>query len=338
EYNIGLDYSFLNSRISGSIDYFNRTTRDQLFVKPLPSVVGFSSVRTNIGKVNNKGMDISLKTENLVGEFSWHSSLNLSFLKNEVTKLPDFTQQIIGGSIGTFINDFTIVQEGAPLNSFYGYEIDGIFQEGDDIENAPTPDVNGYAPGMPKFVDQNDDGEIDSDDRVVLGDPFPDLSFGFKNSFSYHNLSLDIFIQGIQVIETLDSNTAESLYPTNNVRNTISRYFLDRWTPNNSSDELPSGVNPSYYGGARSINSLTIVDASYIRLKNITHGYAVPLPKGIALSSLRVYGAAENLVTITNYEGYNPDASAAGSGNVTKVNYNSYPLARTFRVGIDIKF
>src|SRR5699024_6233661 len=127
-------------------------------------------------------------------------------------------------------------------------------------------------------------------------------------------------------------------YPTNNVRNTISRYFLDRWTPNNPSDELPSGVNPSYYGGARSINSLTIVDASYIRLKNITLGYAVPLPKGIALSSLRVYGAAENLVNITNYEGYNPDASAAGSGNVTKVKYNSYPLARTFRVGIDIKF
>lgn len=338
EYNIGLDYSIFNDRISGSIDYFNRTTSDQLFVKPLPSVVGFSSVRTNLGKVSNKGADFSLQTQNLVGNFNWNSSLNFSFLKNEVTQLPDFTQQIIGGNIGTFISNYTIVREGDPLSSYYGYEIDGIFQQGDDIENAPTPDVSGYAPGMPKFVDQNGDGSIDSDDRVVLGDPFPDLSFGFKNSFNYHNLSLDIFISGVEGIETLNANVTESLYPTNNVRNSISRYFLDRWTPENPSNKLPSGVNPSLYGGGRAINSLTVVDASYIRLKNITIGYAVPLPESMELSSLRVYAAAENIVTITDYEGYDPDASASGSGNVTKVNYNSYPLARTFRLGIDIKF
>jgi TonB-linked SusC/RagA family outer membrane protein len=338
EYNIGLDYSLVNDRISGSIDYFNRTTSDQLFVKPLPSVVGFSSVRTNLGEVKNTGVDFSLQTQNMVGDFNWNSSLTLSFLRNEVTELPDFTQQIIGGNIGTFISNYTIVREGDPLRSYYGYQIDGIFQEGDDIENAPTPDVNGYAPGMPKFVDQNGDGNIDGDDRVILGDPFPDLSFGFKNSFYYKNLSFDVFIHGVKGIETLDANVTESLYPTNDFRNSISRYYLDRWTPENPSNELPSGMNPSLYGGARAINSLTVVDASYARLKNITLGYNFPLSGSTVFSSLRAYIAAENLLTITDYEGYDPDASAAGSGNVVKVNYNSYPLARTFRLGIDIQF
>ncbi|MDF9799392.1 TonB-linked SusC/RagA family outer membrane protein [Catalinimonas alkaloidigena] len=338
EVNLGLDFAFVNGRISGSIDYFNRKTTDQLFVKPLPSVVGFSSVRTNLGEVKNSGVDFGLQTVNVTGKFSWNSSLNMSFLKNEVTKLPEFTQEIIGGQIGTFISNYTIVQEGAPLLSYYGYEINGIFQEGDDIESAPTPDVSGYAAGMPRFVDQNEDGVIDDDDRVILGDPFPDFSFGFNNRFRYQGISLDVYILGVQGIETLDANVTESLYPTNDARNSISRYYLNRWTPENPSNELPSGINPSLYGGARIVNTLTVADASFVRLKNITLGYDIPLETSGALSSLRVYLAAENLLTITDFEGYDPDASAAGENNVTKVNYNSYPLARTFRVGVNVQF
>jgi len=338
ETNIGLDFSLFTNRISGAIDYFNRKTTDQLFVKPLPSVVGFTQVRTNLGEVENKGLEIGLQTKNIVGEFSWNTNINIAFLKNEVTQLPDFTERLIGGNIGTFISNYTIVQEGSPLRSFYGFEIDGVFQEGDDIENSPTPDVSGYAPGMPKFVDQNNDGIIDEDDRTVLGDPFPDLSFGINNSFKYKRLSLDIFVLGVQGIETLDANVTESLYPTNDARNTISEYYFNRWTPGNPTNEYPSGLNPSLYGGARLVNSWTVADASFIRLKNITLGYDIPVDKLGALSSMRVFVAGENLATITDYKGYDPDASAAGDGNVTKVNYNSYPLARTFRLGVDVKF
>lgn len=338
EINAGLDFSFLANRISGTLDYFNRKTTDQLFVKPLPSVVGFTQVRTNLGEVVNKGFEVGLQTKNLLGDFSWNTGINLAFLKNEVTQLPDFTERLIGGNIGTFISNYTIVQEGSPLRSFYGFEIDGIFQEGDDIENSPTPDVSGYAAGMPRFVDQNDDGIIDEDDRVVLGDPFPDFNFGINNRFQYKRLSLDVFILGVQGIETLDANVTESIYPTNDARNSISEYFLDRWTPENPTNEYPSGINPSFYGGARAINSWTVVDASFIRLKNITLGYDIPVDRIDRLSSLRVFLAGENLATITDFEGYDPDASAAGADNVTKVNYNSYPLARTFRVGVDVKF
>jgi TonB-dependent starch-binding outer membrane protein SusC len=338
EINIGLDFSILGNRISGSVDYFDRKTKDQLFTKPLPSVVGFTSVRTNFGEVQNKGLEIGLRTKNLTGKLSWNSALTLSFLKNEVTQLPDFTQQIIGGQIGTFISNYTIVKEGSPLQSFYGYKINGIFQQGDDIQNSPKPNVTGYAAGMPRFADEFPDGVIDDKDRVILGDPFPDFNFGVNNSFKYGGISLDIFVLGVQGIETLDANITESLYPTNDARNSISRYFIDRWTPENPSNELPSGMNASLYGGARSINSLTVVDASFVRLKNITVGYAFPMKKIGFLSSLKVYAAADNLLTITDFDGFDPDASATGASSVTKVNYNSYPLARTIRIGLDVKF
>lgn len=349
ELNIGIDYALADYKITGSIDFFNRNTSDQLFEKPLPSVVGFGSVRTNLGSVRNRGVDFNLRTVNVAkGNFKWESNLTLSLLKNEVTELPDFTEEIISGSIGTFINQFTIVREGAPLQSYYGYEIDGIFQEGDDIANSPTPDVAGYAPGMPRFVDQNGDGLIDADDRVVLGDPFPDMTFGFNNLFRYKNISLEIFIQGVQGIETLDGNVFESIYPTNDSRNSISKYYNERWTPSNPSNTLPSGENPSLYGGATAINSLSIVDASFTRIKNITLGYNFPLKNGSRVSSLNLFVAADNIYTITDFEGYDPDASSVGSfGNgeggpdvstVTRAAYNSYPLARTFRFGVDVKF
>ena len=340
EVNIGIDYSFWNDRLSGSIDYFNRTTTDQLFIKPLPSIVGFTSVRTNIGDVQNEGLDISLRSININKvNFSWSTNLNMSFLKNEVTKLPDFTQEIISGSIGTFITQFIIVQEGAPLNAFYGFEIDGIFQAGDDIENAPTPFTvsDGYAPGMPRFVDQNNDGVINAEDRTILGDPFPDFSFGFTNNFRFGDFNLEVLLQGVQGIESLDGNVTESLYPTNNFRNSISRFYLNRWTAENPSNDLPSGENPSLYGGAYAINSLTVVDASFLRLKNITLNYDIPLKENWSVSSLNVYVAADNLFTITNFEGYDPDASALGTG-VARSSYNSYPLARTIRLGLGVNF
>jgi TonB-linked SusC/RagA family outer membrane protein len=336
EVNIGLDFSMFNYRLSGSLDYFNRKTSDQLFVKPLPSVVGFSSVRTNFGEVVNKGLDVELRTANLQGDFSWNSIVTLSFLQNEVTQLPDFTQEIIGGNIGTFISNYTIVQEGSPLRSYYGYEIDGIFQEGEEL--SPIPNVNGYSAGMPKFVDQNNDGIIDDEDRVVLGDPFPDFSYGFSNKFEFKNIYMDVFILGVSGISTLDANVTESLYPTNDFRNSISEYYLDRWTPENPSNEFPLGVNPSLYGGARLINSLTVRDASFLRLRNVTLGYNLPKSLTKSLSAASIYIAAENLFTITDFEGYDPDASASGSNSVTKVNYNSYPLAKTIRVGINVQF
>ncbi len=333
EINFGIDYALADYLITGSVDFFRRSTEDQLFQKPLPSVVGFTSVRTNLGSVRNSGVDFSIRSRNIRKEtFTWSTNLTLSYLKNEVTELPDFTEEIISGNVN-FISSFLIVREGVPLSSFYGYEIDGIFQTGDDIAASPTPDAR---PGEPRFVDQNGDGEVTAEDRVILGDPFPDVTFGLSNTFSMGRFGLDVLVLGVEGVETLDANVLESLYPTNDARNVISRYYTDRWTEANPSNELPSGVDPSRYGGARSINSLTVVDASYIRLKNVTLSYTFNLGNSTTIRSLRLYGAVDNLATITEYAGYDPEAST--NTGVARIAYNSYPLARTYRFGVDLQF
>ena len=336
EVNVGLDYELVKSRLSGSIDYFYRKTFDQLFIKPLPSVVGFSSVRTNAGDVLNSGIDLAIKSLNIDKALKWTTSLTLSYVKNQVTGLPSFTQQIIGGNAGNFVSGYWIVRQGDALRSFYGYQIDGIFQTVDEVASSAKPVQQGYLPGMPRFRDVNGDGVINVNDRVILGKSIPDYTFGFRNTITYKNLSLDVFINGVQGVETFDNNVAESLYPINTFTNTNSRYFFDRWTPENPSSTLPSGVNYSLYAGGFAVNSLTVTDASYARLKNVTLGYNVPLT-GKSLSLVRVYVSADNLLTVTSFEGSDPEASVQGESLDSRA-YNSYPLARVIRAGFDIKF
>lgn len=336
ESNIGIDFGFFNNRITGSLDFYIRDTKDQLFDKPLPSSIGFSNIKINAGKVRNSGIDLTLNTVNIDRKaWGWDTSLNLSFLKNEVKELPDFIPELITGSVASFISSYEITRVGDPIYSYYGYKVEGIFQKGDDIANSAQPNAN---LGELKFKNQNTDNVINSDDRVVLGKPFPDVTFGFTNSLRYKGFTLSVFVQGVLGIQTLDANVIETLYPTNEYRNRISKYYLNRWTENNPTNKYPSGVNSSNYGGQYAINSLTVVDASFVRIKNINLSYNIPMKKNKFIQSAMVYGAVDNLYTFTNYDGFDPDASASGNNKVSKVNYNSYPLARTVRFGVNITF
>ena len=336
ETNLGVDFGLFNNRITGSLDFYIRDTKDQLFDKPLPSAIGFSNVKVNAGKVRNSGIDFTLNTVNIDKKnWGWESSLNLSLLKNEVKELPNFMPELITGSIGSFVSGYEITRVGDPIYSFYGYEIEGIFQKNDDIANSAQPNAN---PGDLKFKDQNGDNTISSDDRVILGKPFPSTTFGFTNTLRYKRVTLSVFLQGSFGISTLDANVLESLYPTNEYRNRIAKYYLNRWTEDNPSNTYPSGVNPSNYGGQYSINSLTVCDASFVRIKNIQLNYDVPIKKNKVIQALQVYGAVDNVATFTSYDGFDPDASAQGNESVSKVNYNSYPLARTMRVGVNVTF
>lgn len=336
ETNLGIDFGLFNNRITGSVDYFIRDTKDQLFNKPLPSSIGFSSMKVNAGKVRNSGVDLMVNTVNIDNkDWTWNSSLNLSFLKNEVKELPDFMPELITGSVASFVSGYEITRVGDPIYSYYGYEVEGIFQKGDDIANSAQPNAK---PGDLKFKNQNDDKVIDSDDRVILGKPFPSTTFGFTNSLRWKRLTLDVFVQGVFGISTLDVNVLETLYPTNEYRNRIAKYYRNRWTESNPSNQYPSGVNPSNYGGQYATNSLTVCDASFVRIKNINLAYDVPLKKNNFIQKLIVYGAIDNVATFTDYDGFDPDASAAGSASVSKVSYNSYPLARTVRFGFNVTF
>ncbi|MCF0105744.1 MAG: hypothetical protein HUJ53_03180 [Holdemanella sp.] len=139
-------------------------------------------------------------------------------------------------------------------------------------------------------------------------------------------------------ISTLDVNVLETLYPTNEYRNRIAKYYRNRWTENNPTNQYPSGVNPSNYGGQYAVNSLSVCDASFVRIKNINISYDVPLKNNKFIQKLMVYGAVDNVATFTDYDGFDPDASAAGATSVSKVSYNSYPLARTVRFGFNVTF
>lgn len=335
ETNLGIDFGFFNNRLTGSVDFYIRDTKDQLFDKPLPSSIGFANVKVNAGKVRNSGIDFTLNSVNFdKRDFGWETSLNLSLLKNRVKELPDFIPELITGSMASFISGYEITRVGDPIYSYYGYEVEGIFQKGDDIAHSAQPNAK---PGELKFKNQNDDNAITSDDRVVLGKPFPDVTLGFTNNFRYKNFNLSIFLQGVFGIQTLDANVLETFYPTNEYRNRIAKYYLNRWTETNPTNKYPSGVNASNYGGQYMINSLTVVDASFLRIKNINLSYDIPMKENKVIRAASVYVAADNLYTFTGYEGFDPDASANGD-KVSKVNYNSYPLARTFRLGVNVTF
>ena len=341
EINLGLDFGLWDNRLTGAVEYFIKNTKDQLFNKPVPATTGFASTRVNFGNVRNSGVEISLFSLNTSGPFEWRTAFNLSLLQNKVTSLPDFIPEIIDGNIGTFINNFTIVRRGVPIRAFYGYEITGIFQEGDNIAGSAQPDA---LPGHPIFKDVDGNGVINADDRVILGDPFPDYTIGFTNSFQYKGFGLDIQLNAVQGIEALDANIVESLYPINFNRNRIASHYLNRWTPDNPGATYPSGVNPSSYGGARAINSLTIADASFIRLKSVTLAYQLPLRGKKVISGASLYLAGDNLFTLSDFEGFDPDANAnSRDGNATgigiaRTSYNSYPLNRTFRLGVNLTF
>ena len=336
ESNIGIDFGFLNNRISGTIDLYSRDTKNQLFNKPLPSSIGFSSIKVNAGKVRNSGVDFTLNTVNIENaHFHWDTSLNFSYLRNKVIDLPDYMPQLITGYIASFVSNYNITRVGDPIYSFYGYKVEGVFQTNDDIAHSAQPNAK---PGYLKFHDENGDGHISPEDKVILGKPFPDITFGLTNTLRYKGLTLSVFLQGVSGISTLDVNVLEALYPTNEYRNRLAKYYLNRWTTSHPTNKYPSGVNSSEYGGQYSVNSLTVADASFFRIKNISLTYDIPLKNKNIFQAAQVYAAVDNLATFTSYDGFDPDASATGSTSVSKVNYNSYPLARTFRFGVNLTF
>lgn len=337
EYNYGLDFGFFDNRISGTVEYYVKNSIDQLFSKPVPMTTGFSNVRTNFGEVRNSGIDLMITSRNVAREFQWTTSVTFSTLKNEVVELPPYVGDIITGGILANVPGFAIVKQGYPMRAFYGYKIIGIFQEGDDIANSPQPTAK---PGEPIFLNYDNNEKIDANDRVILGSPLPDITYSINNSFSYKNFDLNFYFLGVQGIETFNANVLESMFPINFDRNIMSKHYYKRWTPENPNTGYPSGVNsPVYFGGGKMINSYTVQDASYLRLKNVTLSYNVPLENFKYLKSATLSLSGENLFTFTNFDGFDPEANQTGDGSsIEKSSYNNYPTAKIFRIGANIKF
>ncbi|MBA4141317.1 MAG: SusC/RagA family TonB-linked outer membrane protein, partial [Segetibacter sp.] len=278
-----------------------------------------------------------LTSRNVTGKFNWTTNVTFSTLKNNVVELPQYVGDIITGGIVANIPGFAIVRQGLPMRAFYGYQVTGIFQAKDDIANSAQPTAK---PGQPIFLDYDNNGKIDANDRTILGKPFPDVSYSMNNSFSYKNFNLEIYLLGVKGIQTFNANVLESMFPINFDRNIMTEHYVNRWTPQNPNTGYPSGVNSAiYFGGGKMINSYTVQDASFVRLKNVTLSYNVPLHNFKLFKSLMLTISGENLFTITDFDGYDPEANQTGDGStVEKSSYNNYPTARVLRIGANIEF
>ena len=331
--NIGVDYGFAEGRISGTIDWFQKKTDDLLLNLPLPASSGFGSILTNVGKVENSGIELLVNATIInQGDFRWNTSFNISAIKNKATDLGGL-DRIITGNLAN-VGNSAIITVGEPIFSYYGYEITGIFNSQQEVDNSAQPSSR---PGYPIFADTNNDGAITPDDQKILGKPFPDYTFGLSNSLSYKGFSFDFFFSGAQGVENINVQSIQSMYPANFRRNKFRKQFIDRWSPSNTDATYPSGVSPAAYGGGK-VNSLTIEDASFIRLRNATIGYTFPVQSSKVFSNLRVYITGNNIFTITDYVGWDPDASLRGNTTVARADDNAYPLTRSWLFGLSVGF
>lgn len=337
QYNVGVDIGFLKNRIVANLDFYVKNTRDMLTKKPVPQTSGTSLEQAdwppvNIGKVLNRGFEFTINTKNFVGEFKWETNLNMSFNHNEVVS--------IGGP--EILNGVSLIQEGQPINSFYGYKLGGVYQTLDEVFTGPVMENraadkashNPYkntSPGDMWFVDVDGNGEINDLDRTVIGNPSPDCIFGFNNTFSYKNFDLSIFFQGALGNQVWNGVRAshESMNSTYNQLAST----LERWTGEGTSSSMPRAIYADPNNNSRA-STRWLENGSYAKLKNLTFGYTLPenWTNRAKVKALRLYVSFDNLCTITNYSGLDPEVGLNG------LDYGVYPSARTYMFGVSVKF
>lgn len=354
--NIGLDLGLFKDKITLSLDYYNIDTRDLIMANNgVPWYLGYLNpeILTNVGEVNNKGIEIALYTSNInKGDFTWTSDLIFSKNKNTVTTLINDADWFGNAAPSYFSVDRTyILREGEEVGLFYGYDYAGVYQGGDIpsgtalISASYDEDGNPIA-GEPLFYDlsgEDDvpDGKIDSEDRTIIGNPNPDFTWGFTNNFSYKNFDLSIFFQGSHGGEIFNMTNVQL---NNGDANTTYDYYENAWTPTNTNTDDPRVGNASF----REISSRFVEDGSYIRLKNLSLGYNLPkdLIAKIGAENLRVSISAQNLLTFTKYSGLDPEVSyygASGDNNTSSntvrgFDFGNYPTVRSFSLSLNLTF
>ncbi len=341
QYNGGLDMGFINNRLLVTMDLYYKKTSDLLIRKSLPLYSGFTSGLSNVGSVENKGFEFEINSHNTVNKLKWDTRFNMAINRNKVLNIGGTDITLTSSKpIGNVSEEqFAIIREGEPLGSLYGYVYTGVLQTGESY--APQPSSK---PGDPKFADISGplgtpDGIINSFDRTIIGSANPKFIYGITNAFRYSDFDLSVFVHGSVGNELLNMTKM-------NLEWNRTTESLNRWTPGKTNTDLPrNGFYYSKYGGY--INSHFIENASFLRMKNITLGYTVPV-KTKVFQSIRLYGTVENLFTITKYTGWDPEVDTKGyesnaNGGQTAnagagLDFNAYPGMRSFTFGLNINF
>ncbi|MCW3804746.1 TonB-dependent receptor [Plebeiibacterium marinum] len=327
--NFGVDLT-LDNGIDFTFDFFDKRTKDLLLTRPIPLTMAASAPYVNAGEVQNKGFEASLTYRKTFSNgLKLRTTLNASHIVNKITKMNAPEQ----------LNSPKAIKVGYAINSFYGYEMDGIYQVSDFDYDGTTytlkPDVvsvTNYVaqPGDIKFKDLNGDNVVDANnDRKVIGKQFPDLTYSMNINLEWKNFDLGMFFQGVQGIEGYLYYEIAS--PFSGVAN-MGTWWKDRWTPDRPSNTLPRLTLDEYRTNIHS--SFYMEDASYLRLKNLELGYTLSpgIISKIGLSSVRVYGNIQNVFTITDFKGFDPEQT------VDQTRAEAFPQVRVMTMGINVNF
>lgn len=332
--NLGLDLTAFDNRLTVTIDRYSKITSDMLLTLPQPSTSGFGSTGwENLGKVSNKGWEFFAGWKEYIGDFSYGIAANLSTLKNEVLNLGGSSEPITNN---IFFDLATRTEEGHSIREFYGYVADGVFQnQAEILAHKIQPDA---VPGDIRFKDISNDGELTSDDRTFIGNPYPDFFYGLNLSAGYRNFDISALFQGQYGNEIYNG---AAFWLTNSGYNyNKSTRILNRWTGPGTSNTEPRVTTLDNNQNARA-SSRYIEDGSYFRLKDLQIGYTLPeeVLNRINISRLRIYFASHNLWTLTDYTGYDPEVGASRTAEKT-VGFDevTYPQSKSFLVGLNVTF
>ena len=344
--NIGLDLGFLRNKFTISAEYYERKTDNLILAVPLPPSVGYlnSSVNQNVAAMKNNGFELQLGYNDREGDFKWNATGNLSIITNKVLSLAPGVPNIEAGSDVDLSEGYNITNTapGQPIQSYYGWVVEGIFQSADEVSKHATQTA-ATAAGDLKFKDLNGDGVIDNKDRTFLGSFIPKFTYSLNLGASYKNFDASIFFQGVQGNKIYNAlrTTTEGMVRFFNAGTRV----LNAWTPTNTNTDVPRAISSDPNQNARP-STRFLEDGSYLRLKNIMLGYTIAdkslqsLTKGV-VKSFRIYVSAQNILTFTNYTGYDPEVGnrAPGSSSLTNgIDYAVYPQPKAYQVGIQANF
>ncbi|MCM5663696.1 SusC/RagA family TonB-linked outer membrane protein [Galbibacter mesophilus] len=347
--NVGLDVGLYNNRLQFSGEWYQRETDNLILNIPLANSLGYSgSTLGNIGGMENWGLEFQGSYfSNPNNDFKWDVSLNMSLYRNEVLSLANDTGAIFAGANGdTGGEDITRTAVGDPIQQFYGWKVEGIFQSQAEIDDYNSRNPNGNyqdnaAPGDLIFEDLNGDGTITADDRTIIGNFIPDFTYGFNFSAEYKNFYMSMFWNGVQ---GNDVYNAARVYMEGGLRLfNAGTQVLDAWTPQNTNTDIPRMVNGDPNANTRTSDRF-IEDGSYLRLRNLRFGYRIPSDwlnssgDGF-IEAIDLYVSGTNLLTFTDYEGYDPEIGSRNNNTLTQgIDYGQYPQPRTILFGFKAKF
>ncbi|MFD1875162.1 SusC/RagA family TonB-linked outer membrane protein [Hymenobacter bucti] len=342
--NIGIDASFLDSKLTFTGDYFQRTTKDMIALLPVPDYLGQAPASANVGTLRNRGLELALSYRNEIGKLGYNVGVNFTKINNVITSLGG-ANPIASGN--TQIGFTTRTDVGHEIAYFYGLQALGVFHTQDEatsyVSAGGTPIQPTAKAGDVKYQDTNGDGKIDATDNTYLGSATPSFTYGASLNLNYSNFDFKILLYGVQGAEALNA-AAINLDKSSAIANIWTNFYadrMDRWTPSNPNSNQPRMTSAATTNDA--LSSRFVENASYLRARNMELGYSLPqtVLEKFKINGFRVFASVDNVFTVTKYRGLDPEISSSGYyGNPLAygVDYGNYPQPRTYRLGFNVQF